>query len=80
MSGFFPSFAHVVREARSETGLSQTEFAATLGRTQGWCSRIESGDRDPSLADLELLSHRFGVRLEDGRWDLSASVTPGTNV
>lgn len=73
----FAAFALALRAAREQAGLSQTELGAALGHTQAWCSRIEAGTRDPSLADLELLSYRFGLTLEAGRWHLPAVSTSG---
>jgi transcriptional regulator with XRE-family HTH domain len=39
--------AQVLRELREEKGLSQKEFATSLGFSPSWLSRIESGDYDP---------------------------------
>lgn len=73
------AFPVAVRAIRQMHQLSQADLAAELGHSQGWCSRIEAGDREPSLADLELLSHRYGLRLEHGEWHVGVLTTSETN-
>jgi transcriptional regulator with XRE-family HTH domain len=58
-----------VRRVRLEKGLSQRQVAGP-GVSYAYISRIESGDRGPSLKALRLLARRLGVTpeyLETGR-------------
>src|ERR671932_1131485 len=58
-----------VRRLRLERGLSQRELAGP-GVSYAYISRIESGERKPSLKAMRYLAGRLGVDpeyLEDGR-------------
>ncbi|HEX6677801.1 MAG TPA: helix-turn-helix transcriptional regulator [Actinomycetes bacterium] len=51
---------HVV-SYRAEHGLSQAELGNRLGMAQPAVARLESGDREPSLATLARLARRLGI-------------------
>lgn len=70
-------FPHAVRVLRERAGMSQAAFAARLGHGQVWCSRIEAGEREPTLQDLEYLSFHYGLTIEEGQWRLP--VTGGSH-
>lgn len=53
-----------LRERRRALGLNQTEVATALGVTHSALSRWESGDRDPSVAELEAWARAVGLRVE----------------
>lgn len=58
-----------IKKARLALGLTQKEFAASLGIVQGFLSGIETGRKRPSDTLLIALSHTFGINpqwLEDG--------------
>lgn len=45
-------FPENLKRLRKEKGLSQRDLTERLGFSQGYVSRLESGDRDPSLSTL----------------------------
>lgn len=58
-----------IKKARLALGLTQKEFAASLGIVQGFLSGIETGRKRPSDTLLIALSHTFGINaqwLRDG--------------
>jgi transcriptional regulator with XRE-family HTH domain len=42
------------------TGVTQTELAARIGRTQAWMSRYLSGEFDADLETLQKIARAFG--------------------
>lgn len=54
-----------IKKARLALGLTQKEFAASLGIVQGFLSGIETGRKRPSDTLLIALSHTFGI---DPHW------------
>lgn len=50
-----------LRDHFRETGLTQAELAAALGISQGYLSRLLSGESVPSLAMAVRLAHATGV-------------------
>jgi repressor LexA len=50
-----------IREARQALGLTQKQFAASLGIVQGFLSGIETGRKRPSDTLLIALSHTHGI-------------------
>lgn len=62
------TFAEAVREIRRMHGLSQGELSEATGKSQSWASRLECGKHEPTLSDLALLSHLFGLELTRGEW------------
>ena len=58
-----------IRKARQALGLTQKQFAASLGIVQGFLSGIETGRKRPSDTLLIALSHTHGINadwLRDG--------------
>ncbi|HJV67432.1 MAG TPA: XRE family transcriptional regulator [Geomonas sp.] len=58
-----------IRKARQSLGLTQKQFAASLGIVQGFLSGIETGRKRPSDTLLIALSHTHGINadwLKDG--------------
>lgn len=54
------TFAYRLREARRQAGLTQAEVAARAGLEPAAVSHYETGEREPSLANLELLIGALG--------------------
>ena len=50
-----------VRKIRLASGLTQKEFAHSLGIVQGFLSGIECGKKEPSVTLLYAICHRHGV-------------------
>ena len=50
-----------IRKARITLGLTQKEFASSLGIVQGFLSGIETGRKHPSDTLLIALTHTFGI-------------------
>jgi transcriptional regulator with XRE-family HTH domain len=49
--------------ARTKAGMTQTEAASQLGRDQTFLTRIESGSREVTFAELEQLAKIYGKPL-----------------
>jgi len=63
-----PNFAHLVRELRKRTGLTQEKFAARLGVTFPTINRWENGRTKPSplaLRQIEGLLREMGGAGQD---------------
>lgn len=54
-------FGQVVRALRLEAGLSQVVFAEQCGFYQTYLSRIETGQANPTLNAIEVISNALGV-------------------
>src|SRR5436305_10003308 len=50
-----------LRELRERAGLSQSQLAVKVGRTQATVSLWESGKRMPTVPDLVVLARELGV-------------------
>ena len=57
------ALAGLIRSARREANLSQTELAEHLGTTQSVVSRWERGHDEPRLSTLAAVLGAFGKRL-----------------
>jgi transcriptional regulator with XRE-family HTH domain len=55
----------VLREARSEAGLTQAELSRRLGCPQSFVSKYESGERRLDLIELWEVCNAIGIRLQD---------------
>lgn len=58
------SVADLIRAARTESGLTQTELARRTGTSQSAVARYETGAASPSVSTLERLLGAAGHRLE----------------
>jgi repressor LexA len=58
---YHPETGARIRKARLTLGLTQKEFAASLGIVQGFLSGIETGRKRPSDTLLIALSHTHGI-------------------
>ncbi|MGH2929894.1 MAG: helix-turn-helix domain-containing protein [Solirubrobacteraceae bacterium] len=54
----------LVRDARLERGLDQSELASRAATTQTYVSRVERGATTPALPTLERLLNAMGLRLQ----------------
>lgn len=54
-------FAERLKDLRKEKGLSQTELAKALNLTQRKISYLETGQLEPDLTILWVISNYFGV-------------------
>lgn len=48
----YQAFLLRLREARKEKGLTQTEVASTLGKSQSYVTKCESGERRVDIVEL----------------------------
>lgn len=58
---YMPELGERVRKARLALGLTQKDFAGSLGIVQGFLSGIETGRKVPSDTLLIALTHTFGI-------------------
>jgi transcriptional regulator with XRE-family HTH domain len=57
------SGAQILRQARQEAGLSQTQLAARLGVSQAAVSKLERPTANPTVATLQTALRALGKRL-----------------
>ena len=60
----YRAFLDRLRQARQEAGLTQTELARTLQRSQTWVSKCELGERRVDFVELEDLAAALGKPVE----------------
>jgi transcriptional regulator with XRE-family HTH domain len=51
----------MIRDLRTDAGLSQTEVATRLGRPQSWVSKVEVGERRIDVEELSQLCEAIGA-------------------
>ncbi len=56
-------FNDVLRQLRTDSGMSQEELAKRLGLAKSTISMYESGSREPSLEILEAIADTFNVNM-----------------
>jgi transcriptional regulator with XRE-family HTH domain len=65
---FSPSydrFLEVLRQARVESGLTQTDAARLLGKPQSFIAKCEQGERRVDVVELLELCRIYGVSLSE---------------
>ena len=69
-SDSYQALVAMVRNLRTEAGLSQTELANKLDRPQTWVSNVELGERRLDLEELRQICEALGADLLDvvARW------------
>lgn len=63
-----PRYLEVItrlRNARRSQGNSQRELAQTLGKTQSWVSKVESGERRLDIIETLDMCAVLGISLND---------------
>ena len=58
-------FLRLLRKLRMESGLSQQEFAARIGRTQSFIGKCERGERRLDVIELQTFCLALGISLSD---------------
>lgn len=54
-------FLEGLRKAREEKGLTQTEVAERLGKTQSFVSKVERGERRIDIVELRAFCNALGL-------------------
>lgn len=54
-------FASILKQLRTQKGLTQPELAAKLGISRSAISMYERGEREPDTATMESIASLFGV-------------------
>lgn len=62
MANYFPSNIRFLRKLHK---MNQTEFGKIISKTYGTISMWESGDREPTIEDVFLLSQHFKIPMTD---------------
>ena len=57
----------LLRKARTDAGLTQTQAAAHLARDQTFMARLESGLQQPTFVEVEQLARVYGKQVEEFR-------------
>lgn len=60
-----PAVGHRLRAARARAGISQRQLCVDTPYTAAYVSRIEAGERTPSVSAIRAFSSRLGV---SARW------------
>jgi transcriptional regulator with XRE-family HTH domain len=55
----------LLRQARLDAGLRQTDVAARLGKPQSFVSNYESGERRLDLLELQMVCEVLGISIVD---------------
>ena len=55
----------LLREARQEAGLTQTELAKKLKQSQSFVTKVERGDRRLDIIQLRTMCQTFGLTLTE---------------
>lgn len=50
-----------IKELRDKTGMSQEQFALSIGMARSYFAEIEVGKRNPSLLNLQKIADGLGV-------------------
>lgn len=67
------NFASRIKEARLQTGWTQTQVAEQTGITQSNISKYERGDLEPTLENLGVLAQFYNVSIN---WLLGVTIEP----
>jgi transcriptional regulator with XRE-family HTH domain len=56
---------HVIREARSDSRISQEELGLRTGVHRNYIGGIERGERNPSVSTVAVLADELGVKMSE---------------
>lgn len=56
---------HVIREARSDSRISQEELGLRTGVHRNYIGGIERGERNPSVSTVAVLAEELGVKMSE---------------
>ena len=59
----YSRFLELLRDARENKGLTQTEVAQRLGQTQSFVSKVERGERRLDIVELRAFCSALGLSL-----------------
>ena len=62
MGAFSPKILRITRQLR---GITQTQVAHAVGRSQAFVSQMERGRRPPSTEEIKALAQALGVESDD---------------
>ncbi|WP_139652457.1 helix-turn-helix domain-containing protein [Raoultibacter phocaeensis] len=54
-----------IRSLRKQNGLTQVTFANMVNIERAYLSRVESGERNPSIDMIERIANGFGLTLSE---------------
>ena len=60
----YREFRNRLLQARTEAGLTQSELARAIGRSQSWVSKCELGERRVDIIELEDIAQALGKRID----------------
>lgn len=60
-SSTYSLYLELLRKAREDSGLSQTELAERLGKTQSFVSKAERGERRLDIVELRAMCLAIGL-------------------
>lgn len=54
-----------LKRIREEKGMTQGDICRATGFDRGYISRVENGEKNPTLLNLEKIAKALGVKLEE---------------
>lgn len=54
-----------IKRIREDKGMSQGDICRALNMDRGYMSRIESGQKNPTLANIEKIAKALGVSIDE---------------
>ncbi len=66
----------LLREARTQAGLTQTVLAERIGETQTFVSKVERGDRRLDIIEIRVFCQALGLTLPEFVRRLEVALTP----
>jgi transcriptional regulator with XRE-family HTH domain len=75
-SAGYAVFLKVLRKAREDAGLTQTQLAQRIGETQTFVSKCERGERRVDVVELRTFCQAFGLSLKQFVAVLEKSLRP----
>lgn len=61
----YAAVLRLLREAREQAGMTQTQLAAKLRQSQSFVSKLERGDRRVDIVQLRTICQSLGLRLQE---------------
>ena len=65
MSQIFKKLGDNIKRIREGKGMSQGDISRALSMDRGYISRIESGQKNPTVANLDKIAKALGVSIDE---------------
>lgn len=61
MSQIFKRLGNNIKRIRKEKGMSQGDISRALNMDRGYISRVESGQKNPTISNIEKIAKALGI-------------------